>query len=361
MNPQDLARPEILALKPYVSARSGAAADGVLLNANEAPASLLDDPAFAALDLNRYPSPQPHELRDRLASLYGVAADQLLITRGSDEGIDLLTRVFCRAGQDAILETPPCFGMYRIAAGIQGARVVAVPRVGDDFALDIDGLLAALDADPGIRLLYLTSPNNPTGDLLPGDTLDRLLAACDGRALVVMDEAYIEFCDIPSAASRVSEAPHLVVLRTLSKAYAAAGLRCGAVIADPAVIDLLGRVMAPYPLTAPAVAAALAVTTDEARRQQAAMLAELATQKTRLVERLRQTPWVEALWPGEANFVLVRVDQAPDLVAHCAANGVRIRDFSTQPGLAGCVRLTIGSAGDMQALGRALDTWTPAP
>jgi len=355
VNIESLARPEVLAMKPYVSARNSAAADGVLLNANEAPRTLLADPAWAALDLHRYPPPQPGALRERLAALYGVPPDQLLVTRGSDEGIDLLLRVFCRPGRDRIMETIPCFGMYRVAAQVQGAEVVQVQRDPATLAARPGALLEAVAATEDLKLLFLTSPSNPTGDTFPVEALERLLEALAGRGLVVMDEAYIEFCDSDSVAPKVTEHHNLVVLRTLSKAWGAAGLRCGAVIADPAVIGLLGRVMAPYPLTAPAIAAALAVTAPEARARQAALLEELAREKRRLVRELTARPWVRDIWPGEANFVLVRVDDGPGLVQHCAAHGVRVRDFHGQPLLDHCVRLTVGSESDMAALRGALD------
>lgn len=357
---EQLARPEVLAMRPYASARGTAAADGVLLNANEAPAVLLDDPAWASMALNRYPSPQPGDLVRRLAALYEVAPECLLVTRGSDEGIDLLMRVFCRPGQDAILECPPCFGMYRIAAAIQGASVLAVPR-DDGLRLDVAALERAIAGEPPdnatLKLVFLTSPNNPTGDVLPRRELLRLLAACGDRALLVLDEAYIEFCESTSATELLAAHPQLVILRTLSKAWGAAGLRCGALLADPAVIELLGRVMAPYPLTAPAIAAALAVTGPGGRARQSRMLSALQEEKDRLVSELSGRDWVERLWPGEANFVLARVDDAPGLVAHCADQGVRIRDFSGTPGLANCVRISIGASDEMRALADALDTW----
>jgi histidinol-phosphate aminotransferase len=362
VNINALARPEVLAMRAYESARNTAAADGVLLNANEAPGPLLDDPAWQALQINRYPNPQPQELLERLAGLYGVSQAQLLVTRGSDEGIDLLLRVFCQAGKDAILECPPCFGMYRIAAQIQGALCVQVPRQADSLALDFAAVEQAIADTPQLKLVFLTSPNNPTGDTISPAQLEGILQACAERALVVLDEAYIEFCPgglAPenTAVALLARYPNLVVLRTLSKAWAAAGLRCGSVLAAPEVISLLRRVMAPYPLTAPAIAAALAVTGPQAQQRQAGMLAMVERNKQQLLAYLAQQAWVTRHWSGEANFILTRVADAPGLVAFCAAAGVRIRDFSTQRGLEGCVRFSIGNNDDMQALYRALDAY----
>ena len=351
MDIERLARPEIVAMKPYVSARNSAAADGILLNANEAPEAHVEDPQWRSLSLHRSPQPQPAMLRAKLAELYAVGEDNLLITRGSDEGIDLLTRVFCRAGQDAVVECSPCFGMYRIAAAIQGARVVDVPRRADkDFRIDAEKLVRAIGDEAGVRLVFLTSPNNPTGDLVSRDCLESVLRAAEGRALVVLDEAYIEFSSANSAAELVERWPHLVVLRTLSKAWAAAGIRCGAVIANPVVIGLLLRVIAPYPLPAITIDAALrAIATDSGARQRE-FVASVRQRRADFYQFISGFDWVRAAWQGEANFILVRVDDAAGLVGWCAGHGIRIRDFSTQQRLEGCVRMTIGSPAEMADL-----------
>jgi histidinol-phosphate aminotransferase len=346
-----LARPEIVAMKPYVSARSSAAADGILLNANESPVTLVDDPQWRRLSLNRYPPPQPAELRARLATLYDVEEAKLLITRGSDEGIDLLTRVFCRPGLDAIVECSPCFGMYRIAASIQGARIIDVPRRADrQFSIDFARLDQAITADPGVRLVFLTSPNNPTGDLIGRPELLRVLRTCEDRALVVMDEAYIEFSGAESAIGLIDEFPQLVVLRTLSKAWAAAGVRCGVVVADPAVIGLLQRIIAPYPMAATAIDAALQAVSPGAEKQQRAFVQLVDAAKADIIDFLGGLDWVREIMDSHANFVLLRVDDADGLVQWCANRGIRIRNFASQPQLQGCVRLTIGSPSEMEAV-----------
>lgn len=361
MSIESLARPEIVAMTPYSSARSEAPGQGVLLNANEAPRSLLGDgdgiPDWEAR-LNRYPDPQPRALVERLAALYRVRTDRLLVTRGSDEGIDLLTRVFCRAGRDAILHCPPTFGMYRIAAQAQDAAVVAVPRLEDeDFRLDGERLLDYLGADRRIKLLFLTSPNNPTGDLLDPDLLQRLLEQARGRALVVLDEAYAEFCSQPSAAGLLDGHENLVVLRTLSKAWAAAGLRCGVVLAQPAVIGLLRRVIAPYPLASPVVALALRMLEDDMLARQRNLLAEVARNKQALIETLAGRPFVQRLIPGEANFVLVQAASAERLLAFCAQRGVVLRGFPADPLLRGYLRISVGTSDDIAALSAVLDAW----
>ncbi|MFU8831303.1 MAG: histidinol-phosphate transaminase [Wenzhouxiangella sp.] len=337
MNPIDFARADIRALQPYASARALAISAGVLLNANENPWPPEGDDG---LQLNRYPDPQPAELKARLADYYGVASEQILITRGSDEGIDLLIRAYCRAGIDRVLTCPPCFGMYALSARIQGAQVVEIPLLERDGAWQVDPV--GIDKVPACRLYFLCSPNNPTGNLVPTEQVLALADRVAGHGLVIIDEAYIEFCDQASLVSAIGDRPNLVVLRTLSKAFALAGCRIGALIADPRIIDLLRRIIAPYPLPTPSVAAALrALAGNESRGRQ---LAELADQKRRLVTALEAQKTIRTIWPGEANFVLIRVDDGPALVEAAGEAGIRLRDQSAQPGLANCVRITVGTA-----------------
>ena len=253
-----LVRPDILALAAYSSARKESKGGRVWLDANENP----ETPSAHKPLLNRYPEPQPADLVAQLATLYGVAPAQVLVTRGSDEGIDLLLRTFCRAGQDAILITPPTYGMYVVAAGIQGARTVTVPLIRDKlFALDTLAVFSAVKADPLIKLVFLCSPNNPTGQLLGRDIVIQLTRLLLGRAIVVVDEAYVDFAIQSSLANVIPANPNLVVLRTLSKAHGLAGARVGTTIADPALIAVLQKVIAPYPVPTPVLQAALAALT----------------------------------------------------------------------------------------------------
>jgi len=354
MNPAELARAEIRALKPYASARALADSAGILLNANENP---WPPPGDGGLALNRYPDPQPAALRQRLADLYGVSEDQLLITRGSDEGIDLLLRVFCRAGEDSVLICPPCFGMYALSARVQNASIVEVPLIEREGNWQLD--VHAIENSQDCRLYFLCSPNNPTGNLIAPELVLSLANRVAGHGLVVIDEAYIEFCDSPSLASHVASTANLVVLRTLSKAYALAGCRIGAVIANPEIIDLLRRIIAPYPLPKPSAAAAMTALSTESLDEQTRQLETLAEQKKRLLQMLGKHPAVTQIWPGEANFVLVRTGDAKRLVDDAFAAGIRLRDQSAQPGLGNCVRITIGNADDTQALIDFLTDWQP--
>jgi histidinol-phosphate aminotransferase len=354
MGIESLARPEILAMKPYSSARKEAPGEGILLNANESPWPLIEQSG----SLNRYPDPQPVQLLSRLATLYSVPEERVLVTRGSDEGIDLLTRVFCRAGQDAILQCPPNFGMYRIAAQTQGAEIISVNRTLEDgFRLDEQAVLEALVENEQIKLVFLTSPNNPTGDVIDPDFLRQLLQSTKNRAIVVLDEAYAEFCDQPSATTLISEFENLVVLRTLSKAWASAGLRCGVVLAQPAVIDLLRRVIAPYPLPSPVVELALRMLEKPVLEKQKQSLVRLKNNKQYLLESLRGLAFINEIIPGEANFVLIRVQNPDDILTFCANHGIIIRGFPADPLLADCIRISIGSESDLAALLKVFDEW----
>ena len=350
MSAVDLARPEIRALKPYSSARMEASGGSVLLNANESPWPAVMGGTGA---LNRYPDPQPVELVRRLASLYGVEPEQVLVGRGSDEAIDLLVRAFCRAGRDAVVISPPTFGMYGVSAGIQDAGVIEVP-LRADFSLDVDALHES--ATDRVKLVFVCSPNNPTGNLVPLDAIAQLAAALTDRALVVVDEAYIEFAAAPSATALLTRHDNLVVLRTLSKAHALAAARVGTLLAHADIVELLRRILAAYPLPAPCVEAALAALTPPALAATRVRVAGLLEAREPLARALAALPGVLEVFPSSANFLLVRCSDALGVYRRLLAAGVVVRDVSHHAALADCLRITIGSDEDhrhlLDALGR---------
>lgn len=332
-----LVRPEILALAPYSSARKESSGGRVWLDANENPQT----PHAGAPRLNRYPDPQPPELVARLASLYGVTPAQALVTRGSDEGIDLLLRAFCRAGRDAILITPPTYGMYAVAAGIQGAAIKTAPLVRErDFALDADAVLAAID--PSVKLVFLCSPNNPTGSALDRAAVLRVVDGLAGRAVVVVDEAYAEFSVEPSFAAEISSRLNLVVLRTLSKAFGLAGARVGVTLAAPELIAVLQKILAPYPLPTPVVQAALTALTADGIAAARASVTTLVAARRELAAALARLPAVRRVWPSDANFLLVEVADAAQVMARARAVGLVLRDRSKD--VPNTVRITVGTA-----------------
>ena len=357
MNVLDLVRPDLRDFGGYGSARKTGLSGRIWLNANESPWA---SPADPGQGLNRYPEPQPAALRARLAALYGVSEDTLLMTRGSDEGIDLLTRALCRAEREAILVSPPVFGMYAVSARVQGAPVVEVPLVdeGDRFRFDVDAALRALElsvAKAPIKLVYVCSPGNPTGAAVPLGEVERLLQGAAGRAVVVVDEAYAEYSAQASALTLRSRYPNLVVLRTLSKAYALAGARLGITMADPALIRVLAAIAPPYPLASPAVALALDAVApsaaDEAQRRAGRIVAE----RERVERVLRARRVVRAVYASDANYLLVRFIDADAAFRALLRAGVVVRDQRAAPGLGDALRITIGTAEENDAMLAALD------
>ena len=275
------------------------------MHANEMPWRASGDNSIAGL--NRYPEPQPHALVERMAQLYGVPARQLLVGRGSDEAIDLLVRAFCRAGQDNVVITPPTFGFYKVAAKIQGAGVLEVPLVRDGFVLDAEQVIAA---GTRAKIVFLCSPNNPTGNLLDEAAMLRVCTELAGKALVVVDEAYVEFCGRASLTARLAEFPNLVILRTLSKAYALAGARLGTVIASEEIIGLLRRIIPPYAIPASTVEEVLALTEAPQRALSAARIRTLLDERGRMHERLARCANVARVFPSDANFLLIECRDA---------------------------------------------------
>ena len=243
-----LARPEIRALHPYEAAEQ--VDNTVRLNANESPRSLAV--GHFRRPLNRYPEVRPQQLGKTLAERFGCAPEQLLVTRGSSEAIDLIIRTFCAAGRDAVLVNSPSFSMYRHYAEVQGARLIEVPTLAErDFAVDVRDILDACDHDT--RLIFICSPNNPTGTTLPREELETLLRERGDRSAIVVDEAYVEFGEKPSATELLADYDNVLVLRTLSKALGFAGARCGAVAGPAEVIRMLSAIQAPYALSTPVI------------------------------------------------------------------------------------------------------------
>lgn len=340
-----LARKQVLDLVPYSSARNESNLVGIQMDANENPFVMKDG-------CNRYPEPQPVSLRQKLCALYGVRDAQLLITRGSDEAIDLLVRAFCQANQDGIVITPPTYGMYEVSARIQGASIKSVPLLSPDFALDADDVIRQWQ--PNIKLIFLCSPNNPTGNSLDLEAVLKLCAYFSDKALIVIDEAYIEFSTRQSFVRFLDEFPNLVILRTLSKAYGMAGVRCGSVIAAPEIVALLRKILAPYPIPMPVLHVVLEALSDNNIEQRNVQIKMIQDQKKQLCLFLQRFPSVKKVYPSEANFLLVAVESPARWMAVCRDHGVVIRDRSNIAGLSDCVRITIGTPEENKTLQEVL-------
>ncbi len=347
----DLLRREIRELKPYKAADY---VGGLIrLNANETPWRPPGDDSRDGL--NRYPEPRPAELTQRLTDFYGVTQGQLLVTRGSSEAIDVLIRSFCRAGQDSIVICPPTFGMYEVYARIQGADVQQVPLDRPaGYSLPVETILR--ESLPTTKLVFVCSPNNPTGNRIPDTDVDRLCAGISGRGVVVLDAAYQEFAETDPLRELLARHDNLVVLRTLSKALSLAGVRCGVLIGRNELVDLLGRVLPPYFFPTTSQDAVLRSLVPEARQELANRRARIITERERLMAELPGIPGIQRVWPSAANFILIESADAPALVARARSARILLRDFSWDPLLPGCVRITVGSPDENDQLLEALRT-----
>lgn len=337
MSVLDLARPEIRTLQPYSSARMEAAGGQIMLNANESAWEPMGD---AGAGCNRYPDPQPDALLRPMASLYGVEREQLFVGRGSDEAIDLLVRAFCRAGQDAIIIQPPTFGMYAVSARIQNAAVIEVP-LASDFRLDVQALLAAVT--PAVKLVFICTPNNPSGRSIPRADIVQIVQALAGKALLVVDEAYVEFSDESSVADLIGRYDNLAMLRTLSKAWALAGARIGSLLANAEVIALIRRIMPPYPLPSPCIAAAVAELSPSGQATARENIAIVREQREIMRAALSRLSGVREVLPSDANFLAVRFDDAGTIYQRLLQAGIVVRDIRRYPQLQDALRITVGT------------------
>ncbi|MDE1185924.1 MAG: histidinol-phosphate transaminase [Pantoea sp.] len=348
LNVEDLARANVRALTPYQSARRLGGNGDVWLNANEFPLPVPFE--LSQQTLNRYPECQPKLVIGRYAAYAGVTPEQVLVSRGADEGIELVMRAFCEPGKDAILFCPPTYGMYSVSAETIGIEYRTVAAL-DNWQLNLPAIADQLD---GVKVVYMCSPNNPTGNLINPDDIRALLDMTAGKALVVADEAYIEFCPQATLAGWLKDYPHLVILRTLSKAFALAGLRCGFTLANKPVIDLLMKVIAPYPLATPVADVAAQALSDQGLALMREHALQLNDNRSWLLEQLPQIACVEAVFPSETNYILARFTDSPKVFKALWDEGIILRDQNKNPGLAGCLRISIGTREECERLIAAL-------
>ncbi|KJV49271.1 histidinol-phosphate aminotransferase [Pantoea sp. BL1] len=348
MSIEDLARANVRALTPYQSARRLGGNGDVWLNANEFPLPVPFE--LSQQTLNRYPECQPKMVIERYAAYAGLSPEQVIVSRGADEGIELLMRAFCEPGKDAILFCPPTYGMYSVSAETIGIEYRTVAAL-DDWQLNLPAIADQLD---GVKVVYMCSPNNPTGNLINQDDIRKLLEMTAGKALLVADEAYIEFCPEATLAGWLKEYPHLVILRTLSKAFALAGLRCGFTLANKPVIDLLMKVIAPYPLATPVADVAGQALSEEGIALMRQHVAELNANRAWLFEQLPQLSVVQQVFPSETNYILARFTDSPKVFKTLWDQGIILRDQNKNPGLAGCLRISIGTREECERLIAAL-------
>lgn len=322
-----LIRPNIAALKPYSTARDEYKGTiGIYLDANENP---FDN------GYNRYPSTTlKGEVRHAIAAKRGVDPARLFLGNGSDEAIDLLFRIFCRPGVDNVISIAPTYGMYGVCAAINDIACREV-MLGADFSLPVDELLRVSDAHS--KLLFICSPNNPTGNAFPREQIVALVRQFPG--IVVVDEAYIDFSSVPSMVELIDEYPNLIVLQTLSKAYGLAGLRMGLAMAHEALIRVFEQVKYPYNIGADTLALAQRLLKADVTPQVQALIAE----RERVAAVLRALPYVEKVYPSDANFLLVKTAHSRDLYEYLIARELIVRDRTRTPGCESTLRITIGT------------------
>lgn len=342
----DFVRPHYRKMEGYISAGMQEAKNDqkIFLNANENPFEL---PGLEGA--NRYPEPQPPKLLEAMAGLYGVEPDHITITRGADEGIALLFKLFCNPEADDILINPPTFGVYKVYAGGMPARnIISVPLLKSNgtFALDVDGIGAALDnPDSAVKLIFLTNPNNPTGTLFDQADILRIINLAAGRAIVVLDETYAEFAKGSSLTQKLAEFDHLIILRTLSKSFSLAGMRVGAILSGvPDITQALRtKAMEIYPIPVASVQAALRVFDPDIMVIAKNNIEILINERKRLEEFLGAQSCVTTIYPSRANFLLVEMKDAAAFCAYAHSKNIIIRDFSSAPDTKNCMRLSIGT------------------
>jgi histidinol-phosphate aminotransferase len=332
-----LIRPDLYRFKPYASARSENVSGQIWLNANESPWAIETESG----PLNRYPEKQPLELINALADYYQVFKEQLLVTRGSDEGIDLLTRLFCIYKQDAVFSIAPTFGMYQTCAEIQGVDYLTYTLDGDkDFHLDTNAFIQAVPRHA--KLVFLCRPNNPTGTLIALEAVATIAKVLQGHSVVVVDEAYIEFADKASAVQLINTYDNVVVLRTLSKSFGLAGVRAGVMLGDGDLIRWLYQILPPYPVAKPCVKAILDELDSDQRQRHQKRIALIKSERQRVAQALRRYSIVRYIWPSHANFLLVRFHYAT-LFEACLEYGVVLRNMATKLNDGNILRITIGT------------------
>lgn len=327
-------------LTPYESARRLFSGGQYWLNANESPFTNpydIDESTF-----NRYPDCQPEELLASYARYAGVSPQQVLVSRGADEGIELLIRAFCQPGQDSILICPPTYGMYAISANTFNVGVQKAPLL-DSFELDMAALQKVADQDKTPKLVFLCSPNNPTGTRIPEEQITQVLELFQDKSLVVVDEAYIEFDMAHSQAQTLNQFENLVILRTLSKAFALAGIRCGFTLASANIVKVLLKVIAPYPVSEPVAQIATQALSAKGLTFMAQQVQSLQDEKRYLKDSLKTLSGMQPVGDRCANFLLYRVANKQGLMDYLVSNGMLIRDQSKQIGLQDCLRITVGN------------------
>lgn len=340
-----LVRQNILDLNPYRSARDDYDS-GILLDANE---NSFGAPFEDDLELNRYPHPYQEELRTKIAEFRNLNIQNIFVGVGSDEAIDLLFRIFCTPGKDRVLITPPTYGMYKVSAKINDIAVDEI-LLTPDFQLQVEETLAAVTKNT--KLLFLCSPNNPTGNILKAS--DILKIADSFQGIIILDEAYIDFSTQESFSKEVLERTNLVILQTMSKAFGLAGIRLGVALASPEIIEMMMKVKAPYNVNKLTSRAALkGFSNINAMKGKVELI---KSEREKVIKRLKQIPQIEFVYPTDANFLIFKIQDAFNIYKKVADKGVVIRYRGNEPHCENCLRLTIGTSAENDRFFEILET-----
>ncbi len=340
---EQLLRPNILNLKPYSSARSEYTGEtGVFLDANENP--------FNA-PYNRYPDPFQRKLKVKIGKLKQVDPSGIFLGNGSDEPIDLVYRAFCEPGKDNAVSIDPTYGMYQVAADVNNVEFRKV-LLTDDFHLDVNALLAATDNNS--KLLFLCSPNNPTGNCFKHEDIQNLLIGFNG--IVILDEAYVDFAPGKSFLPKLAQYPNLIILQTFSKAWGMAGIRLGMAFAKPEIINVLSKIKYPYNLNILTQQKALELIDDSEQTNK--WVATLLKERETLTSEVMNLPFVTKIYPSDANFILIKAHEPKKIYNFLVEKQIIIRDRSSVSLCAGCLRITVGSAGENKLLVEALKKYS---
>lgn len=341
-----LVRPHIQKLVPYSSARDEFQGEAsVYLDANE---NSIGSPLVKWY--NRYPDPHQDALRQKLSLIKGIPAENIFIGNGSDEGIDLLYRAFCEPGRDNVIINPPTYGMYEVSANIQGVEIRRANLL-ENFQLDLEKIESLIDANT--KIIWICSPNNPTGNSIYFQDIEAILNNFDG--IVVVDEAYINFARQKSMITLLNEYPNLVVMQTLSKAWGLAGLRIGMAFASKEIIRIFFKIKAPYNISEPVQELALKALDNVETVN--AMIKELVAQRQWLESELQHIPSVVHVYPSDANYLLVKVKDAASMYKHLIQNKIVVRDRSKVPGCENSMRITVGTEKENKILVQAMKDW----
>ncbi|MDO4754981.1 MAG: histidinol-phosphate transaminase [Parabacteroides sp.] len=336
---EELVRPNVWNMKPYSSARDEFQGEAtVFLDANENPYNA---------PFNRYPDPLQRAVKDQIAALKGVKWETIFLGNGSDEPIDLLIRAFCEPAIDNVVSIDPSYGMYEVAANVNNVAFRKV-RLDEQFDLDTEAVLSAIDEHT--KVLFFCSPNNPTGNSLSRDRLYQVLNAFSG--LVVVDEAYIDFSEAPSFLTELESYPNLVVLQTMSKAWGAAGIRMGMAFASPEIIAILNKIKYPYNVNILTQEKALGMLQNKAEMD--SQLQVILAERTRLQQLLPELSCVKRLYPTDANFILTEVTDVNQIYKQLVEQGIIVRNRNNVTMCNGCLRITIGTPQENDALLEAL-------